>query len=146
MPAADPQTGEVVELALVPLDIARLNEEELHQMFPSPVQVAGALLIARERISRAPAALEDLASKVKAAKRDLTIARGTAFVTARKAGYTIADARAYAEIDDATTTAQEAVDTAELALEYGRELRRTLTTEIDILRSLNANFRQEHHA
>ena len=37
-------------------------------------------------------------------------------------------------------------DTAELALEYGRELRRTLTTEIDILRPLNANFRSEHSA
>ncbi|MBO3663706.1 hypothetical protein [Microbacterium stercoris] len=144
MPAVDEKTGEVQELALVPLDIARLNEDEIAAMFPSPVQVAGALLIARERISRAPKALEDLAADVKKAKRDLMIARGKAFVNARKAGFSIADARAYAVIDDDAMSAQEEVDDAEIRLEYGRDLRRTLTTEIDILRSLNANFRAEH--
>lgn len=145
MTAADPATGEVLDLELVPLNIARLNEDELAQSFPSPVQVAGALMIARERISRAPKALEELSAEVKARKRDASLARGKAFVNARKAGYSIADARAYAEIDDTTVAALEAVDTAELALEYGRDLRRTLTTEIDILRSLNANFRAEAH-
>ncbi|MDF2920520.1 MAG: hypothetical protein K0S70_4738, partial [Microbacterium sp.] len=32
----------------------------------------------------------------------------------------------------------------ELRLEYGRDLRKSLSEDIEILRSLNANFRTEH--
>src|SRR5690606_26698253 len=49
----NPVTGEVEEVEagsvveMVPLDLANLSEDELLAMFPSPVQVAGALMIAR---------------------------------------------------------------------------------------------------
>lgn len=146
----NPVTGEVEEMEpgsvveMVPLDLANLSEDELLKMFPSPVQVAGALMIARARIGRAPAVLKDLSAAVKAAKRDLLITRGKSYRAAREAGFNITDARAYAQFDDPVIEAQEAVDDAELALEYGRDMRKSLTTDVDILRSLNANARSEH--
>lgn len=141
-------TGEVhgdnAELALVPLHIAELDENALLEMFPTPVQCAGALLIARERIANAPAALEKLGATVRDAKRKLIVERAKARIRYRSEGWGISDAKDLADSDDAVVAAQSTVDDAELALEYGRDLRRTLTTEIDILRSLNANFRGEH--
>ncbi|MEI3845237.1 MULTISPECIES: hypothetical protein [unclassified Microbacterium] len=146
----NPVTGEVEDapsvLELVPLDLVALDEDALLAMFPSPVQVAGALQIARARIGHAPAVLKDLSAAVKSAKRDLLIAKGKAYRDARQAGFNITDARAYAEVDGPVVEAREAVDDAELELEFGRDLRKSLTTDIDILRSLNANFRAEHHS
>ncbi len=148
MSTYDPSTGEVHDaveaVELVPLNLAALSEDELIELFPSPIQVAGALIMARQRIARAPAVLKDLAEVLKSAKRKALVERGLAYQRAREAGFNITDARVYAQFDDKTIDAQEAVDTAELALEYGRDMRRSLTTDIDILRSLNANFRQEH--
>lgn len=146
--SVDTDTGEVRddagELALVPLHIAELDEDALLAMFPTPVQCAGALLIARERIANAPAALEQLGKKVRQAKRELLVARAKSRIHYRGEGWNISDSKDLAESTDAVVGALEAADDAELALEYGRDLRRTLTTEIDILRSLNANFRGEH--
>ena len=146
----NPVTGEVEDapsvLELVPLDLVNLSEDELIAMFPSPVQVAGALQIARARIGHAPGVLKDLSKAVKTAKRDLLIAKGKAYRDARQAGFNITDARNYAEVDGPVIEAREAVDDAELELEFGRDLRKSLTTDIDILRSLNANFRAEHHS
>jgi hypothetical protein len=145
-------TGEVEEIEpgstveLVPLDLVSLSEDELLELFPSPVQVAGALHIARARIGRAPVVLKDLSAALKVAKRDLLIAKGKSYRAAREAGFNITDARAYSAFDDPVIEAQEAVDDAELELEYGRDLRKSLTTDIDILRSLNANIRAEHHS
>jgi hypothetical protein len=146
----NPVTGEVEDapsvLELVPLDLVNLSEDDLIAMFPSPVQVAGALQIARARIGHAPGVLKDLSKAVKTAKRDLLIAKGKAYRDARQAGFNITDARNYAEVDGPVIEAREAVDDAELELEFGRDLRKSLTTDIDILRSLNANFRAEHHS
>lgn len=146
----NPVTGEVEDapsvLELVPLDLVNLSEDDLIAMFPSPVQVAGALQIARARIGHAPGVLKDLSKAVKTAKRDLLIAKGKAYRDARQAGFNITDARNYAEVDGPVIGAREAVDDAELELEFGRDLRKSLTTDIDILRSLNANFRAEHHS
>lgn len=123
-----------------------LSEDDLIAMFPSPIQVAGALQIARARIGHAPGVLKDLSKAVRTAKRDLLIAKGKAYRDARQAGFNITDARNYAEVDGPVIEAREAVDDAELELEFGRDLRKSLTTDIDILRSLNANFRAEHHS
>lgn len=143
----DQATGEVrddAEVGLVPLHIAELDEDYLLSLFPTPVQCAGALLIARERLANAPGALNDLARAVRDAKRDFTVERGKAFQRARSEGLSIADANAWRDVDEKVSAAREAVDAAELALEYGRETRRTLESEIEILRSLNANMRTEH--
>lgn len=146
MTALDQATGEIhdEELALLPLHIAELDEEQLHALFPTPVQCAGALIIARERIANAPGALSRLSGAVRAAKRDLLVTRAQARMRFRREGFNIPDSKDLAEADDAVKAALEAADEAELALEYGRDLRRTLETDVEILRSLNANFRGEH--
>jgi hypothetical protein len=141
----DTTTGEVVEeggVELVPLDIAGLNENELLALYPTPVQCAGALLIARSRLHTAPKVLKALSKAVKAAKRDVLIARGYAYTEA--AGRDAATRRLVAESAAPVIQALERLDEAELAFEYGRELRKSLSEDIAVLRSLNANFRQEH--
>jgi hypothetical protein len=141
----DTTTGEVVEeggVELVPLDIAGLNEDELLTLYPTPVQCAGALLIARSRLHTAPKVLKALSAAVKARKREVLIARGYAYKEA--AGRDAATRRLVAESDANVIEALERLDDAELALEYGRELRKALSEDIEILRSLNANFRTEH--
>ena len=142
----DPTTGEVDEtpatVELVPLNIAHLDEHELLQMFPTPVQCAGALMIARARIAKAPAVLADLSKAVKDAKRELIIARG--YARQRAEGRDAETRKLTAESDADVIKAWERIDETELALEYARELRKSLSEDIDILRSLNANFRGEH--
>ncbi|MDN3309587.1 hypothetical protein QWJ90_01445 [Microbacterium oryzae] len=146
MSAVDPRTGEISEeeTALVPLNISGLNEDEILQLLPTPRQVAGAMLIARERLAKAPAALDTLSGELKKAKRDLIVARALAFSRYRSEGWSLGDARALVDSDEKVSAAREAADDAELRLEYGRELRKTLDKDIDLLRSLNANYRAEH--
>lgn len=140
----DDTDGTVTEqgVELVPLNLTTLDEGELLQLFPSPVQCAGALLKARAMIAQAPAVLAARSKAVKDAKRDLIIARG--YARQRAVGRDAETRRLVAESDAEVLTAWEVIDTAELALEYARELRKTLTEDIEILRSLNANFRGEH--
>jgi hypothetical protein len=133
-------TGEVVDL--VPLNLAGLNEDDLVQMFPTPVQCAGALLMARSMIANAPAILAERSKAVKDAKRVLASARGYAYQKAQ--GRDAATRKLVAESDADVIQAWEDLDVAELALEYARERRKSLSEDIDILRSLNANFRGEH--
>lgn len=146
MSPVDAATGEVLDddRALVPLDLQRLDEDELIALLPSPVQVAGAMMIARDRLARAPKALEDLSADLKRAKRDLTVARALAFARYRDEKWSVGDARELVNSDEKVIAAREAADEAELRLEYGRELRKTLDKDIDLLRSLNANYRAEH--
>lgn len=140
----DNATGTVAEsgVELVPLDLAALNEDELIQLFPTPVQCAGALLKARAMIAHAPAVLAARSKAVKDAKRNLIVARGYARQAA--VGRDAETRRLVAESDADVLRAWEAIDVAELALEYAREMRKTLSEDIEILRSLNANFRGEH--
>lgn len=140
----DEASGTVTEGAvdLVPLNLTLLNEDELLAMFPTPVQCAGALLMARQMIAQAPAVLAERSKAVKDAKRELIIARGYARQSA--AGRDAETRRLVAESDSEVLKAWEAIDTAELALEYARERRKSLSEDIEILRSLNANFRGEH--
>lgn len=142
----DQGTGEVHDIApsveLVPLNLAQLDEDEIAAMFPTPQQCAGALLIARARIAKAPAVLAARSSALKEARRELIIARG--YARQRANGRDAETRRLIAESDPDVIKAHEAIDTAELALEYAREFRKSLSEDIDILRSLNANFRGEH--
>jgi hypothetical protein len=136
----DQSTGEVLEL--VPLNLAELDEQQLAQMIPTPGQCALALVIARQRLARAPKVLNRLSKGVKDARRDLIIARGYARVEAN--GRDADTRKLVAESDARVISAHEALDDAELRLEYGRDLRKSLSEDIEILRSLNANFRTEH--
>lgn len=140
----DPNTGEVVEtdVELVPLNLAALSEDEMLELFPSPVQCAGALLMARARIAKAPAVLAERSKAVKDAKRNLIVARG--YARQRAEGRDAETRKLTAESDAEVIKAWERIDECELALEYARELRKSLSEDIDILRSLNANFRGEH--
>ncbi|KDA05550.1 hypothetical protein DC31_13750 [Microbacterium sp. CH12i] len=143
----DQETGEVTENApttveLVPLNLAALNEDEIAGMFPTPMQCAAALLQARGMIAQAPAVLAARSKAVKDAKRELIVARGYARQAAN--GRDAETRRLVAESDAEVLKAWDRIDTAELALEYARERRKSLSEDIDILRSLNANFRGEH--
>jgi hypothetical protein len=143
--ALNTATGEVDEESstqLVPLNLADLDEDTLIAMFPTPVQAAGALLLARRLIADAPAILNARSKALKDAKRTLLVARGYARMKAP--GKTADDRRVEQESDAQVITAGEWVDTCELALEYAREVRKSLSEDIDILRSLNTNFRAEH--
>lgn len=141
-----PETGEVIDptpsVDLVPLNLAGLDEDELVHLFPTPVQCAGALLQARTAIARAPEILASRSKAVKDAKRLLAAARG--YARARAEGRDMETRRLVAESDADVIQAWEHLDVCELALEYARERRKSLSEDIDILRSLNANFRGEH--
>lgn len=147
-------TGEVTEddlpgteIDLVPLNLSELSEEQLLQMFPTPVQCAGALLYARQVTARAPKALNNLRTKLRAAERELTIALalGARDLLADYPRMPMTERRDLARAEVRTVReAQEAVDEAWLHLEYARDYDRAIGRDIDILRSLNANFRGEH--
>lgn len=146
----DQQTGEVFddepegrELALVPIDAHQIDEDEIAQRLPSPMQITGAMLIARERLGNAPEAIERLAGELAKTKRDLTVATALAFARYRDEGWSVGDARALATSDEKVQAATVARDDAELKLMYARELRKTLSEDIELLRSLNANARAE---
>lgn len=148
-------TGEVEETAtipgtdveLVPLNLAALDEDEIAQMFPTPAQAAGALLYARQVAARAPGALNELRTKLKAAERRLTIAVAIAArdLLTEYPRMPMTERRDLARaIDKDVLAAQDEVDTAWLLLEYARDYDRAIGRDIDILRSLNANLRGEH--
>lgn len=140
--AVDEHTGEMDDIQLVPLGLSDLDETELLKMFPTPVQCAGALLIARRHLAEAPAIINERSRALKNAKRQLIVARGYAMQDA--VGRTAEIRKATAEADANVIAAWEHIDTCELALEYAREVRKSLSEDIEILRSLNANFRNEH--
>ena len=150
MEVIDPEKGEVTEAPehetvdgmMVPLNLARLDENELLDLFPSPIQASGALLMARKLLAEAPAVLHERSKALKAAKRDLVVAKG--YARTRAAGRTDAERKVIADADPDVISAWEWVDTCELALEYAREMRKSLGEDIEVLRSLNANFREEH--
>lgn len=143
----DPETGEVVSrpIEIVALDMAALDEAELIQMFPTPVQAAGALLKARAMIARAPRALRDAKQALKAAERDLTLAKGRAVLdlAERYAEFSVGERDKVARTDPRVIEAQEAVDTAWLALEYAKDWNTALGRDVELLRSVNANVRAE---
>ena len=143
----DPETGEVVArpLDVVAVDIAALDEQELMQLFPSPVQAAGALLKARQVVARAPIALRKAKEALRAAERDqrVAIARATLELADRYPEMSVSERTKLAEGDPRVIEAREAHDTAWIALEYARDWDRALGRDVELLRSVNANFRSE---
>jgi hypothetical protein len=155
MNEVNPITGEVedvetvpgTDVSLVPLNLAGLDEDAVLAMFPSPAQAAGALLYARAVARKAPAALNEYRTNLKKAEKDLAIALalGAENLLSIYPRMPMTERRDLARaIDDKVKAAEEARDTAWLLLEYARDYDRAIGRDIDILRSLNANFRGEH--
>ena len=74
MTETNPITGEVTEdigMELVPLNLAALSEDELLEMFPTPMQAMGALIHARSTNARAPHALNAYRAKLRTAENAL---------------------------------------------------------------------------
>ncbi|GAT73584.1 hypothetical protein MHM582_2078 [Microbacterium sp. HM58-2] len=146
------ETGEVTDddaagMELVPLNLAALSEDEILAMLPTPVQCAGALQYARQVAARAPKALNKLRTALAERERELTIAVaiGARDLLAEYPRLPMSERRDIARATDSRVQeAQEARDTAWLLLEYARDFDRAIGRDIDILRSLNANFRGEH--
>ena len=143
----DPATGEVLErpLEVVAVDIAALDEQELAQLFPSPVQAAGALLKARQAVARAPYALRKAKEKLRAAERDLklAIARATLELAEQFQGMSVSERSKLAEADARVVDARETADMAWIELEYAKDWDRALGRDVELLRSVNANMRAE---
>lgn len=150
----DPMTGGVLEtdavaesMELVPLNLAALDEAALLAMFPTPVQAAGALIWARATLSRAPKALSDYRTKLRKAQRDKKIAIGRAVKNLREEfpRATLTELRDLAYgADDRVIAALDAEDDAWLEFEYAKDYAVAIKEDIEILRSINANFRGEH--
>jgi hypothetical protein len=143
----DPETGEVVErpIELVASDIANIDEDQLIALFPTPAQAAGALLLARQKVARAPRALRDAKMQLKAAERDLRVITGrvTLELADKYEGMSVSERQKLAASDAREGEAEEARDVAWLALEYAKDWDRALGRDVELLRSVNANFRAE---
>jgi len=149
MTVADERTGEIAEttvLELVPLNLAALDEDALLALFPSEIQAAGALIRAREASSRVPAALNARREELRVAERDLMVQLGLAVrdLAAEMPRATLTERRLIAVTTEKVRAAQERRDDAWLLFEYTRDWERAIDRDVDILRSLNANFRGEH--
>ncbi|MFB7843601.1 hypothetical protein [Microbacterium sp. NPDC056052] len=148
----DQSTGEVTDdapesMELVPLNLAALSEDELLAVLPTPVQAAGALIRARETNARAPRALSRYRGILRKAQRDKKVALGRAVKDLRaefpRATLTELRELAYGA-DERVIAALDAEDDAWLAFEYAKDFAAAIQEDIEILRSLNANFRGEH--
>jgi len=149
MTVADERTGEIAEssvLELVPLNLAALDEDALLALFPTEIQAAGALIRAREASSRVPAALNARREELRVAERDLTVQLGLAVrdLSEEMPRATLTERRLIAVTTEKVRAAQERRDDAWLLFEYTRDWERAIARDVDILRSLNANFRGEH--
>lgn len=145
----NPITGEVSEgkeIGLVPLNLAAMSEEALLELFPSPIQAAGALIRARETAARAPRALSMYRTELKKAERTLKVELALAMrrLATEFPRSTMTERKILAASDEKVRAAQDVHDDAWLLLEYARDYDRAIGRDIDILRSLNANFRTEH--
>ncbi|PPG35186.1 hypothetical protein C5E10_06235 [Pseudoclavibacter sp. RFBG4] len=75
----DPASGEIYDgdpMELVALDMAGLDEDAMLALFPTPVQAAGALLMAREAVRRAPTALRGARNALRTAERSHRVTLG----------------------------------------------------------------------
>lgn len=145
----DPITGELVDEAsmeLVPLNLSALSEDELLALLPTPIQAAGALVKAREVNARAPHALNAYRTALRTAERKLQIATALAVrdLAVEFPRTTLTERRMVAVAEDAVKAAQDEYDTAWLLYEFARDYAKAIAQDIEVLRSLNANFRREH--
>ncbi|KJL49509.1 hypothetical protein RS84_00222 [Microbacterium hydrocarbonoxydans] len=141
---ADPMTGTVVHTApgfdIVPLDIAMLDEELLAQWAPTPVQIAGALAMARAKNLSAPAALDDYRRKLQRAERSKKVALGMALKKLRDEygpRYTMTELRELAYgTDQRLIDAMDAHDDAWLAFEYAKDFAEAIERDVSLLQSI----------
>lgn len=141
---ADPMTGTVVHTApgfdVVPLDIAILDEDLLAQWAPSPVQIAGALAMARAKNLSAPAALHDYRTKLTRAERVKKVALGMALKKLRDEygpRYTMTELRELAYgTDQRLKDAVDAYDDAWLAFEYAKDFAEAIERDVSLLQSI----------
>jgi hypothetical protein len=152
----NPITGEVEEHwnstdedadagVMVPLNLNALSEHDVVQAFPTAGQLEQALLQSRVRLGRAAPFLTKQSENLKTAKRDLVVAKAVARGNARDSALykTEPDISAAVDRDPLVYRAIVRVDDAAVKLEYARELKSSLHVDIDILRSLNTNMRNE---
>lgn len=130
------------DVALVPLNLGELDEDQLAQVIPTPQQAVYALLVARDRIARAPREIAKRRDKVRRSEQEVRIAKGYAVIRAQEYR-TYEERRKVADADPEVLNAEEALIDAKLELDYALELRKTLSEDVEILRSLNANLRGE---
>lgn len=145
------EKGEILEapasMELVPWNLAALDEDQLREMFPTPVQAMGALIAARAVIARAPKALDDYRTKLRTSERNLKIAIGLAVHELRESypRATMTELRDLAHaLDDRVLEAVEARDTAWLEMEYAKDFADAIHDDVEVLRSINKNIRGEH--
>lgn len=147
----DTTTGEVTDgpgMELVPLNLAALSEEQLLELLPTPIQAAGALIHARTANARAPHALNEYRGKLRDAEKVLRVATAMAVrdLAVEYPRATLTERRMLAVVDERVISAQDAVDTAWLLYEFARDYAKSIAIDIEVLRSLNANFRDEHRS
>lgn len=141
---ADPMTGTIIHTApgfdVVPLDVAILDEELLAQWAPSPVQIAGALAMARAKNLSAPAALHDYRTKLTKAARNKKVALGIALKKLRDEygpRYTMTELRELAfGTDQRLIDATDAYDDAWLAFEYAKDFAEAIERDVSLLQSI----------
>lgn len=146
----NPMTGEVVEspelMDLVPLNPAAIDENEIAHLIPTPAQVQGALALARTKNAQAPAALDEYRRRLQKAERKLTVAVAME-VKALRADFpraTMSELKGLAYADTRVSAAADDRDTAWLLFEYAKDFAKAIGTDIELLRSINANLRGEH--
>lgn len=146
----DPQTAEVIDepagMELVPLNLGAISEDDLAQLFPTPAQAMAALIQARTVLAKAPGALNTYRGKLRRAQRDTKLAVAITVKSLREdfPRATLSELRDFALVDDRVKTAIDAEDTAWLMFEYAKDFSRTVSEDVEVLRSINANLRGEH--
>ncbi|RRJ85934.1 hypothetical protein EG850_11145 [Gulosibacter macacae] len=144
----DPETGEVIDapLGLVPLNLSALSEDELAAALATPQQAYAALQKARSLNARVPAGLDKYRRALRAAERDLSLAKAVELKRLREewSKATLTELRELATVSDAVQEALDARDTAWLLFEYAQDWAKAIAADIDLLRSINANVRAEH--
>lgn len=149
MTETNPITGEVTEdigMELVPLNLAALSEDELLEMFPTPMQAMGALIHARSTNARAPHALNAYRAKLRTAENAMrvTLAKVVRDLADEYPRANMTERRMLAHADERMIAAQDALDTAWLLYEFARDYAKAIAQDIEVLRSINANLRPEH--
>lgn len=145
----DTESGEVMDLEpieLVALDMAALDEDAMLALFPTYTQAAGALILAREAVRRAPMALREARQQLRRAEQDhrITLGKVTKELASEFVGYGITERRTMAHADKRVAEAQDTVDTMWIALEYAKDWDVALNRDVKLLISINANFREVH--
>lgn len=143
----DPESGEVHDapLGLVPLNLGALSEAELVAILPTPQQAHAALEKARAVNARVPEGMHRYRAALRAAERDLSLAVAVEVKRLRseEPKAVLAELRQLAHAAERVQAAVDKRDTAWLMYEYARDWKDAIAEDVGLLRSINANLRQE---